>query len=79
MDDTLFITPEHTKKEKTEICECRAVPDYVLYCTHTVHEQATVTAAAAAAERESESIVVLLSDVWFPLDNTLFITPVIQY
>ena len=55
---------------------------YVLYCTHVVLEQATVTAAAAAAaaaEREADSIVVLLSDIWFPLDNTLFVTPVIQY
>ena len=30
-------------------------------------------------EREEEDVVVLLSFVWFPLDNTLYITPVIQY
>ena len=71
-----MLDEQRTEEEKMS---CRT-QIYVLYCTHVVLEQATVTAAAAAAaEREAESIVVLLSDVWFPLDNTLFITPVIQY
>ena len=69
-----YITHRTEEEDGDLLMSCRT-RIYVLYCTHVVHEQATVTAAAAAAEREEESIVVLLPDVWFPLDNTLFITP----
>ena len=49
----------------------------ILY-TRRTHGETTAT-VTASAEREEEGAVVLVSFVWFPLDNTLFITPVIQY
>jgi len=49
----------------------------VLY-TRRTHGKATAT-VTTSTEREEEGTVVLLSFLWFPLDNTLFITPDIQY
>jgi len=71
---TNHLIQEQTKKEKTEIycLLCIAVPSRFL-----LYEEATVT--AAAVEREDEGVLVLLSFIWFPLDNTLFIAPDIQY
>jgi len=71
---------EQTKKKKTEFycLLCIAVPSRFLLYVCRVHEEATVT-AAAAVEREDEGVLVLASFIWFPLDNTLFIPPDIQY
>ena len=57
------------KRRGRRIVYCRAIPDWVLYSRRT-HGEGT---AAAASEREEEDVVVLLSCVWFPSDNTLFI------
>jgi len=50
----------------------------ILY-THRNHGEATAT-VTVSTEREGEGAVVLVSFVWFSLDNTLFIAaPDIQY
>jgi len=50
----------------------------ILY-TLLTHGKAAAT-VTASTEREEEGAVVLVSFVWFPLDNTLFIeSPDIQY
>ena len=70
---------EHTKKEKTEIYSywCAVQLDTV-YMPRRTHGKATAI-VTASTERKEEGAVVLLSFVWFPLDNTLFIAPDIQY
>ena len=55
----------------------RRVPNR--YCSHTGTHGNTPATATASTEREEEGTVVLLSFVWFPLDNILFIAPYIQY
>ena len=66
---------EEARRIPTAGTQSRSIPNYVQYTCRT-HGEATAT---AAAKREDECLVVLLSLVWFPLDNTLFIAPIVQY
>ena len=55
---------------------------FIVYCrVGTVklpyHREATAT-TASSSEREADDIVILLSFIWFPSDNTLFIAPNIR-
>ena len=78
-EKSYHVMQEHTKKENTEIYSyCRAVRLGTVYMPCRIHGKATAT-TTAVAEREEKCAVVLLSFVWFPLDNTLFIAPNIQY
>jgi len=47
------------------------VPNIIIYSTQQQQKK--------EKEKEEEGAVVALSFVWFPLDNTLFVAPDIQY
>ena len=54
------------------IVYCCDVPSQVLY-TRSYHVEATAT-AVSASERKEEDVMVLLSFIWFPMDNTLLLS-----